>query len=162
MAGRVLITQGTRPFAQRVGKLLQEQYEVQFGSAEEVPQVLLQTGNYIQFPGVDTVAFEHELLRTCLDNRIDVLIPLGEKEIGLLARAQQLFAEYDIAIWIPDAAHSETLGLMRNPERRFPLLVLNHGVAVAGEQQGNPSGTLSGVFTQPTPSAGLALCCIAD
>src|SRR3546814_15602118 len=99
MTNRVLITQGTRPFAQRVGKLLQTHYKVQFGSADEVPQVLLQTGNYIQFPGVDTAAFEHELLRSCLDNRIDVVIPLGAKEIDLLARAQQLFAEYGIAVW---------------------------------------------------------------
>ncbi|HWK99218.1 MAG TPA: hypothetical protein VNQ55_04700 [Parapedobacter sp.] len=162
MAGRVLITQGIRPLAQRVGKLLQGQYEVKFGSAEEVPQVLLQRGNYIQFPGVNTVAFEHELLRICLDNGIDVLIPLGEKEIGLLARAQQLFAEYDIAIWIPDATQSEKLSLIRNPDRPLPLLVLDRGVTVAGEQPGNPVGALSGVFTQPTPAAGLALCCIAD
>ena len=162
MTDRVLITQGTRPFAQRVGQLLQNRYAVQFGSAEAIPEVLLGTGNYIQLPGAATPAFEHELLRKCLDNRVDVLIPLGEREIDLLARAQQLFAEYDIAIWIPDMAGAGELKLLRNPERRFPLLVIDHGVAVAGEQQGKYPATLSGVFAVLVPAETLALCCIAD
>jgi len=162
MANKVLITQGTRPFAQRVGKLLQAQQTVQFGTADEIPHVLLQTGDYVRFAGVDTPAFEHEILRTCLDNGIDVLIPLGEAEVYLLSRAQALFAEYGIAMWIPDAIHLAQLEIIRNPERRYPLLVLDHGVAVAGEQQGEYSRALSGVFTRPTPNDELVLCCITD
>lgn len=163
MVSRVLITQGMRPFAQRVGKLLQGQYTVQFGAAEEIPQVLLHTGNYIQFSGVDAAAFEHELLRACLDNGIDAVIPLGEREIGLLARTQQLFAEYDIAIWMPDVTYPDELKLLRNPERHLPLVVLDHGVAVGGGDQSFVQPTeLSGVFARPMPSETLALCCIAD
>lgn len=162
MATRILITHGTRPLAQRVGKLLQGQYDVQFGSADEMPQVLLHTGQYVQFPGVDAAAFEHGLLRACLDNRIDVLIPLGEKEMGLLRPAQPLFAEYGIAIWIPDAAHSGELGLMGNPERRFPLVVLDQGVAVAGEPVDKQPAALSGVFVRPAPTEALELCCVVD
>lgn len=162
MAVRILITQGTRPFAQRVGQLLQGQYTVQFGSAEAVPQVLLATGNYIQLIGVEAAAFEHELLRKCLDYRIGVLIPLGEREIGLLARAHQLFAEYGVAIWMPDAKHLGELEVIRNLERRLPLAVLDRGITVAGERQVEHPATLSGVFTQPTTGDGLALCCIAD
>ncbi|MEC3881420.1 hypothetical protein [Parapedobacter sp. 10938] len=161
MASRILITHGTRPFAQRVGKLLRDRYEVRFGSADDVPHVLLQTGNYIQFPGVDTAAFEHELLRTCLDNHIDAVVPLGEKEMGLLARAQLLFAEYSIAIWMPDGGYLGGLNLLRNPERQWPLVVLDHGVAVAGAQLEEQPTALSGVFTRPSPTEALALCCIA-
>lgn len=161
MARTVLITQGMRPFAQRVGKLLQVDYAVRFGSADEIPHVLLQLDSYIQIPGVDTGAFEHEVLRICLDNRIDVLIPLGEKEIDLLDRAQQLFAEYNIAVWLPDATHPGVLNRVKNPERRLPLLILDRGVAVAGATESKYRNTLSGVFTQPT-SDELALCCIAD
>lgn len=162
MERRVLITQGTRPFAQRVGKLLPSPYQVRFGSADEIPQVLLQTGHYIQFPGVDTAAFEHELLRACLDNGIEVVIPLGEQEIDLLARAKQLFAEYGIAIWMPDAAHPGELVLVSNPERHLPLVVLDRGVVVSEGQQGEQPGTLSGVFTRRISTEALALCCITD
>lgn len=158
----MLITHGTRPFAQRVGKLLQPQYDVLFGSADEVSDVLLQTGRYIQLPGADTAAFEHGLLRSCLDNGIDVVVPLGEKEVGLLGHAQQLFAEYGIAIWIPDAVHPEEVNWMRNPDRHLPLMVLNRGVVVIGDQHPAQPDTLSGVFTRPTPTEGMRLCCIAD
>src|SRR5690606_18818654 len=96
LADRVLITQGTRPFAQRVGKLLQMEQSVQFGTAEEIPDVLLQTSKYIRLPAADIPAFEHEMLRTCLDNGIDVLIPLGETEVYLLSMVLALFAEYGI------------------------------------------------------------------
>ncbi len=161
MASRVLITQGTRPFAQRLGKLLQAEHTVQFGSAEEIPFVLLQTGRYVQFPGISTGAFEHGLLRICLDNSIDVLIPLGEEEIDLLVRAKQLFAEYGIAIWGPDAADPGQLTLIKNPGRHLPLLVFDHGIAVVGETGSEQPSTLSGVFT-PLASGELALCCIAD
>lgn len=145
MAGRILITHGTRPFAQRVGQLLQDRYTVQFGSSEAMPQVLVETGNYLVLPGAGTPAFEHELLKACLDNRIDVLLPLGEREIQLLSRAQQLFAEYGIDIRVPDAVDSGAMNLIRNPERRFPLRILDQGV-----------------FTQLAPTSELALCCIAD
>lgn len=166
MAGSILITYGTRPLAQRVGKLLQGAYEVQFGSAADIPHVLLQTGKYIQLPGADTAAFEHALLRICLDSSIDVVIPLGTKEIDFLVATKQLFAEYGIAIWVPDAAYGAFDRLV-NPERRLPLVVLNHGVAVAGElQEVQPDMLspvmLSGVFARPVPMDGLALCCIAD
>ena len=56
MGGYVLITQGMRPFAQRVGKLLQTRYAVRFGSADEVPRVLLQTGKYVGLPRAGTQA----------------------------------------------------------------------------------------------------------
>ena len=156
----MLITHGTRPFAQRVGKLLQPRYEVLFGSADELPHVLLQVGGYMWLPDAGTAAFEHELLTSCLDNGIDVVVPLGEDEVGLLARAQPLFAEYGIALWMPDTMHPEEVRLMHDPDRRLPLLVLDRGVAVAGDQQQAHPPTLSGVFAQPNPGEGLQLCCI--
>ncbi|WP_262246144.1 hypothetical protein [Parapedobacter soli] len=162
MSGRILITQGTRPFAQRVGKLLQVQYEVLFGAADEIPQVLLRTGNYMQFPQVNAAAFEHVMLRTCLDGGVDVLIPLGEQEIRALARTQQLFAEYGIAVWVPDAGHLDELGMMRNPGRHYPLLVLDRGTAVVGEQPPTLTHTMSGVFARLDSAHELAWCCIAD
>jgi len=142
--------------------LLQGTYEVRFGSADDVPRVLLQTGNYIQLPEVGTAAFEHELLRACLDNHIDAVVPLGEKEVDALAGVQQLFAEYGIALWMPDAVYAGAHSRLRNPERRLPLVVLDRGNAVAGRQPDEQADGLSGVFTRATPEETLALCCIAD
>lgn len=159
MAGKVLITYGTRPLAQRVAKLLEGRYGVLFGSADDIPEVLVQTGNYVRLPGAHTAAFEHVLLRVCLDNGIDVVIPLGGEEIDLLARTKPLFAEYGIAVWVPDPAPGESLARLVNPERRLPLVVLDHGMAVAGGHQEGQPATLSGVFTRPAPLEGLTLCC---
>lgn len=162
MKGKLLITQGTQPFAQRVGKLLDGQYDVCFGAAGDIPEVLLRNKHYLQLPIHTEAAFEHEVLRTCLDQAVDAVIPLGEKEMDLLGRARQLFAEYGIAIWLPDEAHPSGLALLRNPDRRFPLVVVDHGVAVAGEQCDGLDATLSGVLAELDGERTLALCCITD
>ena len=162
MKGKVLITQGTQPFAQRVGKLLDGQYEVCYGAAGDIPAVLLRNKNYLQLPVHTEAAFEHEVLRTCLDRAVDAVIPLGEKEMDLLGRARQLFTEYGIAIWLPDAAHPSGPGLLKNPDRRFPLVVVDRGVVMAGEQRSDLGTTLSGVFAEVNGEKELALCCITD
>lgn len=162
MAGGVLITQGTRPFAQRVAKFLQAQHMVLFGSAEEFPEVLLRSGNYLRIPAVTAPVFVHEILKVCLDNGIETLIPLGEHELYPMAKARQLFSEYGISVWIPEETELQSLAVIKNPPKQLPLLLLCDGRALSEPHGNELHGTLSGVFTARAPGGGLALCCIAD
>ena len=163
MLSKVLITQGTRPFAQRVAKqLLPPEANVLFGSADEVPAVLLNTGNYLRITHPKMPAFAHEMLKICLDHVVDVLIPLGRDELFPLAEARQLFAEYGIAIWLPDVVDLAELTIIENPPRQLPLLLLRDGVPVADTIDAQQYGSLSGIFSVSDEGGELALCCIVD
>lgn len=163
MSSKVLITQGTRPFAQRVAKqMLPAGSIVLFGSADEMPAVLLNTGNYLHITHPKTPAFAHEMLKICLDHVVDVLIPLGRDELFPLAEARQLFAEYGISIWLPDVADLAELTIIENPPRQLPLLLLRDGIPVTDTVNRQQYGSLSGIFSVSDEGDELALCCIAD
>lgn len=162
MAGPVLITWGTRPFAQRVAKLLPAAQPVLFCAADELPEVLLRSGNYLRAPRADSPAFVHEMLKICLDNNVKTLIPLGSNELYAMAEARQLFSEYGIAIWVPEVIDLAELAVIENPPRQLPLLLLHKGNTVTGAREDEQYDTLSGVFTPSDSGDELALCCIAD
>ncbi|WP_257669066.1 hypothetical protein [Parapedobacter tibetensis] len=163
MSSKVLITQGTRPFAQRVARELSSpKQQVLFGSADEVPDVLLRTGNYLRIPHPSMPVFVHELLKICLDSEVDILIPMGKNELYPLAKARPLFAEYGVEVWVPDVADLAGLVIIESPPRKLPLLVVSDGVVVTGPEAGKRHGTLSGVFIPSDSGDEMALCCIAD
>ncbi|WP_143053828.1 ATP-grasp domain-containing protein [Parapedobacter koreensis] len=162
----MLITQGMRPFAQRVANQLSERQRkhVLFGSSEEMPQVLLRLDNYLKIPQVSTAAFAHEMLKTCLDKHVAILIPLGVDELYPLAEARQLFSEYGITICVPSPTELAELAIIENPPKQLPLLLLHHGRPVVADQEQaiGQYGTLSGVFSPADSGDELALCCVAD
>ncbi len=162
MLHKVLITQGTRPFAQRIARLLFTESTVLFGTADEVPAVLLQTGNYLRIASPNRPTFIHEMLKACLDNEVDVLIPLGKNELYPLAEAKQLFAEYGVTVWVPDTADLQELTIIENPPKQFALLALQGGVAVADPQHVQRYGSLSGIFVPSDSGEEMALCCVAE
>lgn len=163
MSSNVLITQGIRPFAQRVAReLLPLETTITFGSADEMPDVLINTGNYLRIAQPKTAAFVHEMLKICLDHAVDALIPLGRSELLPLAEARQLFAEYGIAIWLPSITDLTELVIIENPPRRLPLLALHEGIPAITKASGPRYGSLSGVFSISDEGDELALCCIAD
>lgn len=160
---KVLVTQCTRPLAQRVAKLLPAGQPVLFASAEAVPGVLLHMGNYLTIPRAGEQAFVHEMLKTCLDRQVGALLPLGMAELQPLAGAQQLFSEYGIDILVPSVAELGQLLIIENPPRALPLMVLYNGTGLSGAVNGDERyGSLSGVFTLSDSGDELALCCVAE
>lgn len=160
--GNVLITKGTRPLAQRVAKLLPAGPRILFGSSDEVPDVLLRTGNYLRIPRADAAAFVHEVLKICLDREVATLIPLGADELYPMAEARLLFDEYGIAVCVPEKARLTDLVVIENPPRQLPLLVLHDGRPIHDADGAGQYDGLSGVFTPSDSGDEWALCCIAD
>ncbi|WP_353184116.1 hypothetical protein [Parapedobacter lycopersici] len=165
MALYTLITQGTQPLAQRLARQLPATHRVVFGAADEMPEVLLRSGNYVRIPQADSPAFAHEMLKRCLDSHVEVLIPLGKYELKPLLEAKLLFNEYGIRVLLPEQALFDQLMLFENPPAQLPLHILENGqplnhatVDIAG-----PMDTgLSGVFVLSDSGDEAALCCIAD
>lgn len=162
MQNNVLITHGIRPFAQRIARTLPEAYRPFFGSAEDIPSVLLNRDNFLRIPQVNEPVFIHEVLKRCLDNGIVSVIPLGIDELYPLAEARPLFSEYGIEIWVPDVTALAELPVIPNPSKQLPLVLLCDGMAITDGNRDRRFEGLSGVFTPSDSGDELALCCIAD
>lgn|SRR5690606_1309778 len=121
---KILITYGTRPLAQRVSKLLRSKFEILYCSNESIPDLLLK-GDYRKIPtGVDPT-FAHELLKLCLDDGCQYILPLGKMELGALHQARVLFKEYDIDILIPK--NIDEVMILEQPETGLPLQIFQDG-----------------------------------
>lgn len=96
----ILITYGTQPFAQRIGRLLSSRYEIAYASSEPFPDILLKQ-NYHRIPTGANPTFAHEILKLCLDKGYQIILPLGKMEGQPLNEARVLLEEYGIAVLLP-------------------------------------------------------------
>lgn len=96
----ILITYGTQPFAQRIGRLLSSRYEIAYASSEPFPDILLRQ-NYHRIPTGANPTFAHEILKLCLDKGYQIILPLGKMEGQPLNEARVLLEEYGIAVLLP-------------------------------------------------------------
>ncbi|PRD54375.1 hypothetical protein [Sphingobacterium gobiense] len=100
MMDTILITYGTQPFAQRMGRLLSSRYEIAYASSEPFPDILLKQ-HYHRIPTGANPIFAHEMLKLCLDNGYQTILPLGKMELQPLNEAGILLDEYGITVLIP-------------------------------------------------------------
>src|SRR5690606_41246068 len=100
MMDTILITYGTRPFAQRVGRLLSSRYEVDYGSSEPFLDILLKQ-NYHRIPTGANPTFAHEQLKLCLNKGYKMKLPLGKMEGQPLNEARVLIEEYGTGVVLP-------------------------------------------------------------
>lgn len=115
----ILITYGTRPFAQRVGRLLSARFKVTYASSEPFPDILLRQ-NYHRIPTGPHPAFAHEILKLCLDNGYQQVLPLGKMELQPLHEARVLMEEYGITLLMP--AELETSFMLESPSAEVHVL----------------------------------------
>ena len=163
MADYMLITQGTQPFAQRLGRQLAAGRQVLFGAADGLPEVLLRSGNYVRLPHVDTSAFTHEMLKVCLDHGVTHLVPLGISELRPLLEAKILFGEYGVSVLLPDSRVFDELTHFENPPAQLPLVVLEDGKPIDQlEPEEIADASLSGVYVRSDSGDTFALCCLSD
>jgi len=153
---KLLITFGTRPLAQRLSKMLNNTFQIQFATAEEVPSFL--AANYNKIPTGINPTYAHELLKLCLDKEIDFILPLGLSEIQTLAEAQVLFEEYGVEVLSPDKEFLEEIFVLENPSSGVELSVLFNGKSL--NNKSDVDQVISGLFTISDEGDDLALCTI--
>lgn len=122
MKDNILITLGTRPFAQRVGKLLSSHYGVVYASSEPFPDILLKQ-HYHRIPTGTNPTFVHEVLKLCLDKGYQMILPLSKIELQPLHEARILLEEYRITVLLP--RNLEDCFILENPAG--PIRVLKAG-----------------------------------
>ncbi len=158
----VLITQGASPFAQRIARQFPADYRITFGVAGDVPEVLIRTGKYNWIPPGNAPGFTHSMLNACLDGGIGLLLPLGWEELVALARAAQLFSEYQIEVLVPPLQLLETIPIYTNPVKEAVPAVLLHGCNVHDGAVFMEDFPYSGVYLQGDDGDTPALCCLNE
>lgn len=137
----ILLTYGTRPIAQRIVKLLSAHHQLILATNEEVPSVLAHT--YKSIPNPANPVFAHEMLKLCLDQGIDLILPLGAAEIEVLSGSSILFEEYGINIVRPFLSPQQEI--IKQIPAGAPLLIVHDSKSLSEDCQ-IPSGVENGVY----------------
>ena len=137
----ILLTYGTRPIAQRIAKLLSAQHKLILATNEEVPSVLANT--YKSIPNPANPVFAHEMLKLCLDQGIDILLPLGEAEIEILSGSTILFEEYGISVVFPSLTPQQEIA--KQVPSDISLQVVHHSKSLLDESL-SPDVIENGVY----------------
>jgi len=156
---KILITFGTRPLAMRIAKKLAGKFEVLYASSEEIPELLLKSGNYESIPKGLLPTFAHELLKLSLDQQVDYVLPLGVFELEPLAEAKVLFEEYQIAVLVPDKDMLGTFPIIENPPAELPYILLSKGNNLLEDDVAE--NTLDGLLVRSDSEEDFALVCVS-
>ena len=96
---RVLITSAIAAKAYRLKSKLNTD-DVVLGDYHDLPDFMLKMGGMVKLPNPNLGTYQHEMLTLCLNNYIDMVYVLDNKEAQLLLESKQLFSEYNIEIQI--------------------------------------------------------------
>ena len=153
---KIIITYGTRPLAQRVAQAIGEQLQVQFATSEQVPSIL--QAKYLQIPTAANPTFAHELLKGCLDQQANYLLPLGFREMESLAEAALLFEEYGIQLLSPTLDELKALFVLPNPAKEVEIQIIALGKNLLNQQSVAYPG--SGLLAFSDEGEEFALCTV--
>ncbi|WP_104384948.1 hypothetical protein [Sphingobacterium sp. HMA12] len=156
---KILITFGTRPLAMRIAKKLTGSFEVLYASSEDIPELLLKSGNYMPIPKGLLPTFAHELLKLSLDQQVDYVLPLGGFELEPLAEAKVLFEEYQIAVLVPDKDILGTFPIIENPPADLPYVLLSKGKNLLGDDVAELAA--DGLLVRSDSEEDFALVCVS-
>ena len=137
----ILLTYGTRPIAQRIAKALSPHHSIILASNEEIPSVLSNT--YKSIPNPANPVFAHEVLKLCLDQHIDLVIPLGAAEIEVLGASIILLKEYGISVIIPSLTSQQPIA--QHISSDTPLQIAQDGISLL-DKLPTPEAAQNGVY----------------
>ncbi len=146
---KILITGGKSAVALKLLKAF-EDHSVVLADYGEVPSFSSTAFQFISLGEKNEDTLAHTLLNNCLDQNIDVILPLHHFEILAIAKANILFNEFNVSILLPAVTsienYTNTIGNKRD------WIIYNNGVVVYDTLQSDLLGTygrehdLSGAF----------------
>lgn len=139
---KILITGAANPQAYQVKKLFTGEHVLVLGDSMDLPEFMLKTKTMLKLPAVDSASFAHEVLTLCLDEQIDLLVPLRQAELLPLAKARILFEEYGIALVVPSLVRIESMSACSSPEGEIYVQYF------ADNENGSMSSENYGVFAK--------------
>lgn len=144
----ILITAANSAQAYQLKNILGAEAAILLGDYLEIPDLLVRSGKMIRTPAPQGNAFIHEMLALCLDKGVDKVFALRRSELLPLAEARQLFAEFDITLYIPER-EMITEGKGHHVDGR--VVIIENGRLAMGDIEENVNNALlqpgiTGVF----------------
>jgi hypothetical protein len=143
----ILITGASDSKAYRLQQYISSDFIV-FADHFDLPQLPSASRKFIKTPMGDAPTYAHELLSICLDLGVSKVYPLHKAEVFALAEAAILFAEYGIALIVPDKqwlekhAENATYDISN-------VIVLEDGLVAGGNYPSQlpvPQEAMNGIF----------------
>lgn len=97
---KILITSALSAKAYQIKNQLADS-DIILGDYNDMPDFMISQGKMIKLPNPASSSYAHQMLTLCLDNGVEVLYLLDDKEAQGLAGSKQLFIEYNIDIQTP-------------------------------------------------------------
>lgn len=98
---KILITGANSALALKLSKAFTA-YDVVLGDYGNVPTIKSDQYRLIAIGAKNEDTAAHQLLNCCLDNNVDVILPLHQFELTPVAKASVLFKEFNIDLLLPD------------------------------------------------------------
>ena len=99
---KILITGANSSTALKLVKAFKN-YQIVLADYGDVPNLKSGTYNLISLGVKNEETIAHNLLNFCLDQAIDVVLPIHNYEIEAVAKAEILFNEFNIKVLLPKA-----------------------------------------------------------
>jgi hypothetical protein len=123
---KILITGGKSALALKVLKAFAE-HEVILADYGEMPSFSAGNYKFISLGEKNDDTLAHSLLNACLDQEVDVFLPIHEFEIKPVAKAQILFNEFNISVLLPNQDVLESYVKPRSLAKDAEWLVFMEG-----------------------------------
>ena len=129
---KILITGGKSAVALKLLKAF-EGHSVVLADYGEVPSFPSTAFQFISLGEKNEDTLAHTLLNNCLDQNIDVILPLHHFEILAMAKANILFNEFNVSILLPAVTAIEKYTATVDNKKNW--VVYNNGVVVYDTMQ---------------------------
>jgi hypothetical protein len=120
---RILITGANSSTALKLLKAFNN-YQIVLADYGDVPNLKSSTYNLISLGVKNEETIAHNLLNFCLDEAVDVVLPIHSYEIEAVAKAEILFNEFNIKVLLPKA---EELIHFLKPDKTTDWAVFDNG-----------------------------------
>ncbi|MFN0256573.1 ATP-grasp domain-containing protein [Pedobacter ureilyticus] len=97
---KILITGGKTATALKLIKAFNDA-EILLGDYGDMPKINTHNYSFAELGNWNEDILAHNLLTKCLDNGVDVLLPLYEAEIMALSKSMVLFDEFGLKVLLP-------------------------------------------------------------
>lgn len=98
---KILITGGKTATALKLIRAFSNA-EILLGDYGDMPNINTETYSFAELGDWNAEVLAHNLLTKCLDNGVDVLLPLYQAEIIALSKSMVLFEEFGLKVLLPE------------------------------------------------------------
>ncbi|SOD11666.1 hypothetical protein [Pedobacter xixiisoli] len=153
---KILITGGKTATALKLIKAFNHD-EILLGDYGDMPKISTSSYSFAELGKWNVDVLAHNLLTKCLDNGVELLLPIYEAEITALSKSLVLFDEFGIKVLVPENPQF-------NPQKIKECCVFENGklIYTSSDIEIDESVDFNGAYTFDAETKEFALISIAN